>query len=68
MTSKTKFDETKQRTHLNIGKLRGMHAMMNRAVDKLGDYLNTVIQKSDGKMNIKEVIIGFTIDVIATTR
>lgn len=40
---------------------------MNRAVDKLGDYFNNTIAKSNGEMNIKEVITGFTVDVIAST-
>lgn len=40
---------------------------MNQAVDKLGNYFNSVISKSNGELNIKEVITGFTVDVIAST-
>ena len=44
-----------------------MHSLMNQAVDKLGAYFNRVIKTGNGKMNIKEVITGFTVDVIAST-
>lgn len=40
-----------------------MHAMMNRSVDKLGEYFTKAINSDNGKMNIKEVAMGFTIDV-----
>lgn len=40
---------------------------MNRAVEKLGTYFDNQIAKSNGEMNIKEVITGFTVDVIAST-
>lgn len=45
------------------GKLKGMHAVMNRSVDRLGEYFTKAIKTDNGKMNIKEVAMGFTIDV-----
>src|SRR5699024_3158275 len=49
------------------GKLRGMHGLMTQAVEKLDTYFNQSIQNNKGHMNIKEVIMGFTIDVISST-
>ena len=46
------------------GKLKGMHALMNHCVDRLTDYLEKIIASKEGKLNVKEVITGFTIDVI----
>ena len=40
---------------------------MNKSVDKLCDYFSKAINTDSGKMNIKEVAMGFTIDVIAST-
>ena len=52
----------------SIGKLRGMHAMMNVAVDKLAAYFDKAVQELNGEVNIKEVITGFTIDVVSRKR
>ncbi|XP_017462841.1 PREDICTED: cytochrome P450 3A12-like, partial [Rhagoletis zephyria] len=53
---------------MTTGKLRGMHPMMARCVDKLSDYLDSIIaSKSQGALNIKEVMVGFAVDVIAST-
>ncbi|XP_017492981.1 PREDICTED: cytochrome P450 3A9-like, partial [Rhagoletis zephyria] len=49
------------------GKLKGMHGLMNKSVDKLCDYFSKAINTDSGNMNIKEVAMGFTIDVIAST-
>ena len=46
------------------GKLRGMYPLMCNCVHKLINYLDCV---ADGVINTKEVITGFTIDVIALT-
>lgn len=40
---------------------------MNKSVDKLCDYFSKAINTDSGNMNIKEVAMGFTIDVIAST-
>ena len=45
------------------GKLKGMHRLMNICVDKL----IVAEQKEDNAIDTKQVIAGFTIDVIAST-
>lgn len=50
------------------GKLRGMHLMMERCVEKLSDYFDSIIaSKTKGALNIKEVMTGFAVDIIAST-
>ena len=44
-----------------------MSAMMNRCVETLGGYLDQVITNKNGAFNAKEVVTGFTIDVIGST-
>ncbi|KAH9394069.1 Cytochrome P450 3A4 [Tyrophagus putrescentiae] len=52
------------------GKLRGMNGMMSKCVQSLVRYLDKLVEKEEeggAVMDTKEVIAGFTIDVIATT-
>jgi len=49
------------------GKLRGMGPMMNRCVEKLFTYLDGNIDQGSGVIDTKQVIAGFTIDVVAIT-
>ncbi|KAJ6223022.1 hypothetical protein RDWZM_001567 [Blomia tropicalis] len=50
------------------GKLRGMQMLMDRCVDKLANYFDRIIDSpKNGCLNAKEVVTGFTIDVIAST-
>lgn len=49
------------------GKLRGMVSMMEKCIDKLVDYLDEMIQKQNGVINVRKVTTGFTMDVIAST-
>ena len=47
------------------GKLRGMYPLMNKCIEKLSMYLDRSC--GEESINTKEVIAGFTIDVIAST-
>jgi len=49
------------------GKLRGMNSLMNRCIDKLNAYLDNLCTKGGGVLKTKEIVSGFTIDVIAST-
>lgn len=51
------------------GKLRGMNALMNYCVDKLVAYFDRITKDGPGTavIDTKEVLTGFTIDVIAST-
>ena len=49
------------------GKLRGMYRLMNYCVERLSNYFDNKIETTKGVINAKEVITGFTIDVIART-
>ena len=49
------------------GKLRGMNLLMDRCINKLVGYFDKISTKGSGVFNTKEVIAGFTIDVIAST-
>lgn len=49
------------------GKLRGMNPLMNKCIDKLVGYFDNLSANSDRSFNTKDVIAGFTIDVIAST-
>lgn len=40
---------------------------MNKCVVKLEKYLEKVSKVNGGEMNVKEILTGFTVDVIATT-
>lgn len=44
-----------------------MYAIMDRCIDRLIDELETVATSEGGLLNTKEVIAGFTIDVIASS-
>ena len=45
-----------------------MYPLMNRCVDKLVAYMDKVTEASgDGIVNVKEMITGFTIDVVGST-
>lgn len=46
------------------GKLKGMFSMMNFAIEKLMSYMEERT-KGDGILNTKEVISGFTIDIVS---
>jgi len=48
------------------GKLRGMHHLISKCINKLENYLDRLIDQG-GVMNTREVVRGFTIDVIAST-
>ena len=41
--------------------------MMKQCVEKMAGYFDKAIKTQKNEMNIKEVVTGFTIDVIATT-
>lgn len=42
--------------------------MMERCVEKLSDYFDSIIaSKTKGALNIKEVMTGFALDIIAST-
>src|SRR5699024_3101026 len=49
------------------GKLRNMHSLMDRCVNKLVDYFEKLTRNGSGVMETRKVIIGFTIDTIAST-
>ena len=49
------------------GKLRGMGPMMNGCVEKLFTYLDDNIDQGTGVIDTKQVIAGFTIDLVAIT-
>ncbi len=54
------------------GKLRAMHGLMERSINKLTSFLDGVTSSSSGGKegllkDVKEVAAGFTIDVIAST-
>lgn len=49
------------------GKLKGMHTVMNRCIDKLAHSLDQLIQRQNGEFNAKELLTGFTADVIGST-
>lgn len=49
------------------GKLKGMHEMMNKCVDKLENYFKKVSKVNGGEVNVKEILTGFTVEVIAST-
>lgn len=49
------------------GKLRRMHGMMQMCVNKLTNYLDTVTQGGPNEIDTKNVVSGFTIDVVAST-
>lgn len=53
------------------GKLRAMHSLMDRGIQKLTTYLDSVLETSstDGAVlkDVKETVAGFTIDVIASS-
>ena len=49
---------------LNSGKLRGMHSIMQKSIDKLDDYFDRLSNNENGIMDTKNIIAGFTIDVI----
>jgi len=49
------------------GKLRGMNPLMNRCIDKLNAYMHNLCKTGDGVLDTKEIVSGFTIDVIAST-
>lgn len=44
-----------------------MHDMMNKCVDKLENYLEKVSKVNGGEVNVKEILTGFTVEVIAST-
>ncbi|KAH9394160.1 hypothetical protein TYRP_021294 [Tyrophagus putrescentiae] len=49
------------------GKLRSMAPLMNRCIEKLVTYFNSVAENGSGVIKTKEVLAGFTIDNIALT-
>ena len=49
------------------GKLRKMFPLLKEATDKLEIYLNSVCNKGETVVDIKAIVTGFTIDVIAST-
>src|SRR6218665_3915420 len=49
------------------GKLRKMFPLLKQSTDKLEKYLSGVSEGSNPSFNVKDVITGFTIDVIAST-
>lgn len=49
------------------GKLRGMHVLMDKSINDLAAYFDKVIAKDIKELNIKEVMMGLTIDIIAAT-
>lgn len=52
------------------GKLRGMQLLMNRCIEKLDQYLERITSNTNNRseeFNLRPVISGFTIDVIAST-
>ncbi len=49
------------------GKLRSMYDIMDRCIDRLIDELEVIASTRGGLLNTKEVVAGFTIDVIAST-
>ncbi len=49
------------------GKLRLMHNMMEKCIDRMMDDMADIVDRQNGVFKVKEVSISFTIDVIALT-
>ncbi|XP_075677184.1 cytochrome P450 3A41-like [Dermatophagoides pteronyssinus] len=48
------------------GKLRAMTKTMNNCVDRLFNNLDKIIDQSNGQLETKKIVAGFTMDVIAS--
>lgn len=49
------------------GKLRRMFPLLKKATDKLENYFSGIVANGQAAVDIKKVVSGFTIDVIAST-
>ncbi|XP_017463082.1 PREDICTED: cytochrome P450 3A11-like, partial [Rhagoletis zephyria] len=48
-------------------KMRNMSGLMNQCVDRLILYFDKLVESENSVVNIKEVLAGYTIDIIGTT-
>ena len=49
------------------GKLRWMHTMMEKCIDRMMDDMADIVDRQSGVLKVKEVSTSFAIDVIALT-